>query len=78
MRQGATGAYLRGLRAALCNRDSMQHKHRHLMTKRRIADRDFLARLRDSERQIYDWLQSRPLEDRSALLKLYFGVFGKP
>ena len=48
------------------------------MAKRRITDDEFLARLRESERQIYDWQQSLPPEERSGLLKFYFRLFGKP
>ena len=44
---------------------------------RRISDEDFLAGLRESERQIYDWQRSQSPEERSGLLKLYFRLFGK-
>ena len=45
----------------------MRRKHDELIAKRRISDDEFLQKLRDSERQIYDWQQSRPT-DRSGLL----------
>ena len=56
----------------------MRRKHRQFIAKRRITDDEFLGRLRESERQIYDWQQSRAQEDRSGLLKFYFRLFGKP
>ena len=43
-----------------------------------ISDDEFLTRLQDSERQIYEWHQSRPPQDRSALLNFYFRIFGRP
>jgi len=76
--KGMPGAYLRGLRAGLRGRRGMQTKGREMMAKRKIDDAEFLTRLRDSERQIFDWHRSRPTSERSALLKIYFGLFGKP
>ncbi len=78
LRNGGTGAYLRGWWAGLRGWRRMRRKHGELMAKRRITDDEFLARLRESERQIYDWQQSRPPEERSGLLRFYFRVFGKP
>jgi hypothetical protein len=66
---------LRGLKAGLGNRDKMRHKHAELIARRRISDESFLQELQDSERQIYEWQQSRPEHDRSALLKTYFRWF---
>jgi GT2 family glycosyltransferase len=77
IRNSGSGAWLRGLRAALRGRSGMQEKHRKLMARRRIGDGEFLERLRDSERQIREWQQSLPPEARSRLLNLYFRVFGK-
>ena len=70
--------YLRGLMAALRGLPAMRQKHAHLMSIRKAGDAEFLSRLRDSERQVYDWVQSQPPANRSALLKLYFRVFGAP
>jgi len=78
LRNGALGAYLRGLRAAFGNRHAMCEKGRELMRWRRIRDNEFLERLRTSEQQIYDWQQSLPGPERSALLTFYFRLFGKP
>jgi GT2 family glycosyltransferase len=74
-RNGGFGAYWRGLRSGLRSRASMRLKHADLMGRRRIGDDEFLQKLRDSEKQIYEWQQSRPARDRSALLKIYFRLF---
>ena len=60
LRNRALGAYFRGLIAAMRGSGSMRAKHRDLLVTRGIGDAEFLTRLRDSERQIYDWHQSRP------------------
>ena len=78
VRRGGAAAYLHGVRAAIGNRHSMRHKRRELMAARRIDDDEFLERLRASERQIWEWHQSREPQERSKVLKLYFGLFGKP
>jgi hypothetical protein len=75
IRRGGFGAYLRGLRAGLRKRGEMHRKGAELMSKRRISDDEFLQRIRDSERQIFEWQQSRPPEQRSTLLKVYFRLF---
>ncbi len=77
LRNRALGAYLRGLIGALRGWGNMRTKHRDLMSKRQITDAEFLTRLRESERQIYKWHQSRPPQDRSALLNFYFRIFGR-
>lgn len=78
IKHGGASAYLRGIRAALRGRCSMRQKSRELLARRKISDTDFGARLRASERQIWQWQQSRPPEERSRLLKIHFGLFGKP
>jgi GT2 family glycosyltransferase len=78
IRSGNAGAYFRGIRAAWGGRRSMQQKHRELMAKRKISDAEFLQLLHASERQIWEWQQSHPPEERSRLLELYFRLFGKP
>ncbi len=77
-RSGRLGAYLRGWWAGLQGLARMRRKHRQLMANRRITDDEFLAQLRQSERQIYDWQRSLPPAERSGLLKFYFRLFGKP
>ena len=78
LRNRRLGPYLRGWAGALRGLGSMRRKRSQLMAKRRITDDEFLAQLRESERQIYEWQQSRSPDDRSALLKFYFRLFGKP
>jgi GT2 family glycosyltransferase len=78
LRNGGLAAYLRGSWAGLRGWARMRRKHDELMAKRRITDAEFLVRLRESERQVYDWQQSRPPDDRSGLLKFYFRLFGRP
>ncbi len=77
-RSGRLGAYLRGCWVGLRGFARMRRKHRELMASRRISDLEFLAQLRRSERQIYDWQRSMPPAQRSGLLKLYFQLFGEP
>ena len=69
------GPYLRGLRGAVRGRACMQQKHRDLMAKRVIGDDQLLSLMQMSERQIYDWHQSRPKSEQSFLLTAYFRVF---
>ena len=76
MKTGHLRAWLRGLRDALRNRRSMRQKNRALLARRRIGDAEFLQLLRHSERQINNWQQSLPAQDRSRLLNSYFRLFG--
>jgi GT2 family glycosyltransferase len=78
MGSGGIGAYLRGLRSVLRNRHSMRRKHLELMNKRRIGDDEFLQKIRASERQIHAWHIAQPAAKKSALLHLYFRLFGCP
>ena len=78
VRNGTPGVYLRGLIAGLRGRRAMRQKRSELIARRRISDDEFLERLRASERQIYEWHHARPVQERSALLKIYFGLFGTP
>lgn len=75
MKSGDFRAWLRGLRDALRNRRIMRQKSRMLLERRKIGDAEFLRRLRDSERQIFDWQQSLPAQDRYRLLNAYFRFF---
>jgi GT2 family glycosyltransferase len=75
MKSGNFRAWLRGLRDALRNRRIMRQKSRMLLERRKIGDAEFLRRLRDSERQIFDWQQSLPAQDRYRLLNAYFRFF---
>ncbi len=76
IRRGGLGTYLRGVRSAFAKREDMRRRHEDLIAKRRISDDEFLQKLRDSERQIYAWQQSRAPQERSSLLDAYFRLFG--
>jgi len=78
IRKQAFGAWLRGWSAGLRGWGRMRRKNRDLMARRRMTDDEFLARVRGSERQIYDWQQSCPPGKRSGLLNFYFRLSGKP
>jgi GT2 family glycosyltransferase len=78
VRRGGFLAYVRGLREGIRGLRAMREKLREVMEQRRISDAEFLRRLRDSERQIYDWQQTIPPQQRSQLLRFYFGLFGRP
>jgi GT2 family glycosyltransferase len=75
MKGGHIGPYFRGLQGAVRGRTSMRQKHRELMAKRRIDDEQLLELMRMSERQVFDWQQSRTPSERSSLLGLYFWLF---
>ena len=78
IRNGGIGAYLRGLRAGLRNRSKMRNKRDDFLSKRRIGDDEFLQKLRESERQIYEWHTAQPSDKQSALLNVYFRLFRRP
>ncbi len=78
VKRGGAGAYLRGIRAALAKLSTMRTKRAGLMRERRMSDEQFEQLLRASERQIYEWHNSRPPQARSNLLNKYFKAFGKP
>lgn len=67
--------YLRGLWRAVRGRNRMKRKHHDLMAKRKTDDDQLIERMRMSERQVYDWHQSRPATERSSLLDFYFRFF---
>jgi GT2 family glycosyltransferase len=75
LRSGGLLAYLRGLRDAVRGKKRMQPKHLDLMAKCNIDDGQLLALTQMSERQGYDWQQSRPEAERSSLLKPHLGLF---
>jgi GT2 family glycosyltransferase len=66
--KGIIGA-IRGLPRSFRKRELLKH--------RRISDAEFLSLLKNSEKQILEWENTRPPESRSGLLKVYFALFGK-
>ena len=75
IKSAGLGAYLRGLRGAVRGRKRMRQKHIELMAKRKIDDAQLLALMQVSERQVHEWQRSRPENERSSLLRLYFRLF---
>lgn len=78
MKSGHFSTWLCGLLNAFRYRRAMQQKNRTLLARRQIGDGEFMQRLQDSERQIYEWQQSLPTPQRSRLLNLYFRLCGRP
>jgi hypothetical protein len=76
IRHGGLPTYLRAVGSAIEKRGDMRRKRDELLANRRISDDELLRKLRDSERQVYLWQQSRPRDERSALLRAYFRLFG--
>jgi GT2 family glycosyltransferase len=77
IQNGQAASWWRGIKAAIRGKHNMLSKNRGLFAKRRINDEEFIQQLRASERQIRDWQQSRAPEQRSALLRMYFGLFSR-
>lgn len=75
IRRGHLWSYLRGLAEALFRAPRMLAKRRCIMRARRISSAQFLARLRDSQRQIFAWQAALPQSSRSRLLSAYFRCF---
>jgi GT2 family glycosyltransferase len=75
IRRGRLVAYLRGLAGALRGAPAMLAKRRRIMRSRRISSAQFLALLRASEQQVFQWQTGRPTEARSGLLTAYFRFF---
>jgi GT2 family glycosyltransferase len=75
VKRSATGAYLKGLLGAARLLPRMLRKRRTEMHQRKLASREFLELLRNSENQIRAWHMTRDLRQRSRLLDIYFRVF---
>lgn len=75
IRRGRFLSYLRGLGGALWRLPKMMAKRRRIMRSRRISSSQFLALLRASEQQIFQWQASRSADARSSLLSTYFRLF---
>ncbi len=75
IRNGRVLPYMRGLAGALRSIPRMMGKRRAIMRTRRISSAQFMALLRASERQIFDWQAAVPPYARSGLLRAYFRLF---
>lgn len=71
-------SYVKGMIGAICLLPRILRKRRRVMLCRRIANSDFTNLLRASEKQIFDWENTRPIPSRSTLLRTYFFLFGGP
>lgn len=78
VRGGKTISYLRGLLEALNLLPRMFNKRKHIQSQRKLTNRELMQALRNSEAQIYVWDAGRDAKSRSLLLRIYFGLFGKP
>lgn len=76
--KGGLTAYLRGLGKAIRLLPRMLRGRRQVLAHNRITSAEFLSLLRASEGQIYAWHRARPPASRSALLNVYFQLFGAP
>ena len=78
VRGGKIVSYLRGLLEALNLLPRMFNKRRHIQSQRKLTNPELMQALRNSEAQIYAWHAGRDPKSRSLLLRIYFGLFGKP
>ena len=78
MRRGHIFSYVRGIFGALRLLGRMLVKRKQVQSQRIITNRELLARLKASEAQIYSWHTGRHGKEGSWLLRIYFGLFGKP
>ena len=69
-------SYLKGLIGAL-QALPRSFRKRELLRCRRITDAEFSSLLKTSEKQVQEWENTRPVESQSALLRVYFRLFGK-
>ena|SRR6266850_1737725 len=76
--RGAVLPFLRGLFHTLWALPKALRDRNRRQRARIVTSSQFLDCLRASERQIYDWHARREPRSRSMLLRLYFGVFGRP
>lgn len=75
IRRGRLTPYLRGMTKALSEVPAMLVKRRRVMRSRRLSSAQFLALLRASERQIFDWQTGLHANTGSRLLSSYFRIF---
>ncbi len=78
LRRGHVFSYMRGLFEALRLFGAMLGKRKQVQSQRKISNTELLEKLRVSEAQIYSWQAQRESGKKSALLRIYFGLFGKP
>lgn len=75
IRKGRVLPYMRGLAGALRSIPRMMGKRRAIMRTRRMSSAQFVALLRASEQQIFQWQAVLAPNERSRLLAAYFWFF---
>jgi len=78
LRGGKLISYLRGLFDTIRLLPRLVQKRRLVQSQGKLTNPELLQALRNSEAQIYAWHASRDPRSRSLLLRIYFGLFGKP
>jgi len=76
--QGKIGSYIGGIFQALRLLGRLPAKRKQVQSKRKVTVPELMQKLLASEAQIYAWHRARDPKMRSALLRIYFGLFGKP
>jgi GT2 family glycosyltransferase len=71
-------AWCRGLLGAARLLPRTLRKRRHVMSRRVISNREWLQRLKESEKRIWRWHSSIREGRPSKLLAIYFWIFGQP
>jgi len=77
LRRGRIGSYIAGAFEALRLLGRSLVKRRQVQSGKKITGPELMQKLRASEAQIYAWHQAQDPKMRSALLGIYFGLFGK-
>jgi GT2 family glycosyltransferase len=78
LRRGRIFSYLGGAFQAFRLLGHIPGKRKQVQSKRKLTGPELMQKLRASESQIYAWHRARDPEMRSVLLRIYFGLFGKP
>ncbi|HTD23680.1 MAG TPA: glycosyltransferase family 2 protein [Terriglobales bacterium] len=78
LRRGNALSYIGGIFDAVKLLGSVPGKRKQVQSQRKITSTELIQKLRASEAQIYAWHCTRDAKMKSALLRIYFGLFGKP
>jgi hypothetical protein len=71
-------SYVRGLFGAIGLFARMLGKRKRVQSQRKLTNAQLIEKLRASETQIYSWYVQSDTRIESALLRIYFGLFGRP
>ena len=75
LKRGTTLAYIAGMAGAASLLVPILRERRLIMKSKKLSNAQFLALLRQSEQQIFDWHKARTATGRSSLLHIYFRLF---